>query len=179
MGYYFDYGQGDFWGLPYGIALDDGGSVDVQRDSDVALLCDGIRAGAGGQRELAHLWLDDRHCADGSGNPPIPEYTAHFAKFSWVNPWGVERDYWAYGVGCLSDSEFYNGGFDSYESSFYVTNCLFWRGAGGLTSQESDVGVLTLENCKSQWWFRSAALLLGEPRPFGRSSTRRLTARRS
>jgi hypothetical protein len=148
VGYYFDYGQGDFGGLPYGIALDDGAVLTFSGTATAPCYMVPFALVQEGDGN----WLNYGYMAaivlNGSGQQPYPVWTAQFTKGITITPWGFEGDNGNPGVGRLSDCEFYIfAGFGSYDPSFYVTNCLFWRVCNGISGGGPDVAALTLQNC--------------------------------
>ncbi len=146
VGWYEDYGQGDFYGVPYGLALNDGASVTFA--GTASLPCQNAQnhlVQEGNGNCDVNGWMAG-FVLNGSGAPPIPRFAAQFTHFSGLYDWSLMRDWWDYGVCSLANCELYVVGAPSYLPSYYFTNCLLWRTGFAFYSQV-DAASVTYQNC--------------------------------
>jgi len=146
IGWYEDYGSGDFYGEPYALALNDGAVLTFAGNATQPCLVPLITMVQEGNGNCASYGWMAGFVLNGSGNPPIPQLSAQFTKWTGFPQWSCLRDFGDYGNVGMADSEIWAQGFTSYASSYYLTNCLVWRSTGGCWAG-ADAASVTCQNC--------------------------------
>ncbi|MEI6197885.1 MAG: hypothetical protein WCS42_26520, partial [Verrucomicrobiota bacterium] len=145
VGFYDEYGAQ--W-YAHGLALSDGANLTINGTASAPCWMaryDNVQEGGNGNWPITPY--QGIIVFNGSGATPLPQLNASFSK--WPAMYASEchfQDAWTTGVGRFNSCEFFGVGIGSYQTSYYFTNCLFFRVNMAYWSQV-DAANFTYQNC--------------------------------